>query len=273
MVVQKNTQAIETLPAGTEPPRIGRALTVGFKTIRQDLKGVLLVTLGFILIIGLISAGPFLIVMLIDFQLEAFHAVIACVVLFLSGWTMLTLFIGYIGWADARRTGQKPGLSYIFKTTRNNLGNSLQWSFSYLIIDIFLWWITFMILFYSPERPLLPETGRIGEVIGIVFAFIQPVSFLPLLLARPFLFIIAGLSGWAIARGVAFNSSIIWALRRIKKNIIYWYVAGLILSSCESVGGWTFIIGYLFTVPFVFIAVSELASQGPSEVENHPADV
>ncbi len=273
MVVQKNTQAVEALPVGTEPPRIGRALTVGWKTIRQDPKGVLLVTLGFILILGLISAGPLLIVMLIDFQLEAFRAVIACVVLFLSGWAMLTFFIGYIGWADARRTGQRPGLSYIFKTTRNNLWDSLQWSFSYLIIIIAIWLTVQGINMAIPPQPLPEETGGFREVLGILFSSYNPVSFLPLIILRPLIFIITGLSGWAIAKGVKFNESVLWAVRRISSNFFLWYFSGVILFSCDVFGYITLLLGYIITMPFVFISVTELASQGPSDVENHPEDV
>ncbi|MCK4719430.1 zinc ribbon domain-containing protein, partial [bacterium] len=88
-------------PEKTVPPRIGRALTLGWDIMMQDIVGVILVALAFILL-SLLSAIPIL----------GYFIVVA-------------LQVGMIGWAEERRRGIQSGPGAMVRIALNRFTESL----------------------------------------------------------------------------------------------------------------------------------------------------
>lgn len=235
------------LPDPSIPPRLGRAISIGWEILMQDVVGAMLV----VLVVGLCHMA-----------LSVFS--------YFSLILVIPLQVGFIGWAEARRRGLSPGVRDFFDITFARMGDaiplggvifliSLVYVIPVLILEFTMLGISpfsmpFTIFFSHgtlPPTPTLPSllalaaTGLVG-IAAIIFG--------------PLTFSYMGLAAWAISQGHKFKKSSLWALEKIKKQYYsYWWI-GIVIYFIAGIGVLLCWVGIILSIPLAYIIFAEIAS-------------
>ena len=217
------------LPDPSIAPHLGKALSVAWKILMQDIVGAILTALSYLGIM---------------LMLHLFA---------------IPLLVGFLGWAEMRRRGQPAGCGPIFTITEWNFISVVLWSLVmvgftalFLLLPMLVWFggaLGQSLLGYPYSGiPLAPTWD------GLVY-LLQLVSFALV----PILMSLGALWGWAIAVGHPFGESFGWAFRRIRARFFRWWLAGFVLGIVLAVGLCLCGVGLLVALPFVMIAWAVMA--------------
>jgi hypothetical protein len=243
-------------PEITVPPRIGRALTLGWDIMMQDIVGVILVALAFILL-SLLSVIPIL----------GYFIVVA-------------LQVGMIGWAEERRRGIQSGPGAMVRIALNRFTESLLLALVLIAVSIvitlplFIAYFGFFISIITAAVTASSSSSHSVSSIPYPTLLMGPVMLL-LAIAWVFIFGLVGgpliasmqsMVAWGIANGKSFQESLAWAWERMKSNVLGWWIAGFVINIISGLGVYLCYVGMLITYPWSVLSWAVIVSDsGESE--------
>ncbi len=248
-------------PEITVPPRIGRALTLGWDIQMQDIVGVILVTLAFILL-SLLSAIPII----------GYFLVIA-------------LQVGMIGWAEERRRGLQSGPGAMVRIALNRFTESVLLALVLIAVSIVITLPLFIAYFWFFWSIITAAVTASSSSSGSISSIPYPALLMGpamLLLAIFWVFILGFVGGpliasmqsmvaWGIANGRSFQESLAWAWERMKSNVLGWWIAGFVISLISGLGTYLCYVGILITYPWSVLSWAVIVSdRGESESLGKP---
>jgi hypothetical protein len=236
------------LPDVDVPPRVGRAISIAWEILMQDVVGGIVVALIFFAIsIGISLVLPF-----------ANYLIIGI------------LQVGFLSWAAERRRGIPSGIGTVINVSIKKfpdailvgllmLGIGLIIAIPLLIayFSFFSSIINGMFIGHSTPGPPMPPTpsnllGPIGLVFGIIWALVLGI------IVSPALYSFQSLALWAIVQDRPFKEACSWAWARVKKNYFGWWLAGIEINFIAGMGALACYIGVLFTFPLAMLAWAEV---------------
>jgi hypothetical protein len=234
------------LPDPNVPPRLSRALSLGWEMLMDDV------------VSGVVTSLIFVVLSSVGSQIA------------IIGDLLITapLTVGFMGWAEARRQALPGSQGALFSV-----------GYKYFRSSIYLRLVSYLVAVAGtiPAGILaFGFTSLLGGLTGnpsptpTFNPALTLLTFIPigiLVLIAPSLTSMITLSSWAIARGVPFKPAFGWAWQRIKKYPIRWWWAGLVGTLASSIGLILLFVGVFLTVPWIALASAEIASY-----EGEPSD-
>ncbi len=235
------------LPDPSVPPRIARALSIGWELHSKDVwNGVLVAFLFSIICYAISSVLPILNIFLI-----------------------VAMTVGFIAWAEERRRGLRGDVGTMFRVGFNRFVDALVLG----LVLMGIWMVAMVPVIFAYAFTVMgavfaaiiagAQAAKDGP--GILLAF--PPLFIGVILMLLFwFFVIIGpivesltmMVSWAIANGITFGDSVNWAWERLKRHFFGWWLAGLVLSIITILGTLACYIGVWFTMPWGYLAWAEI---------------
>lgn len=237
-------------PEITVPPRIGRALAVGWDIQMQDIVGVILVALAFFAL-NLLSAIPIL----------GYFLVVA-------------LQVGMIGWAEERRRGIQNGPGAMVRIALNRFTESVLLALVLIVVSLVIMlplFIAYFWFFWSIITTAVTASSSSSTSTSLIMLPALLMGDAMLLLAMGWVFIFGLVGGpliasmqsmvaWGIANGRTFQESLAWAWERIKSNVLGWWIAGFVLNIISGLGVYLCYVGMLITYPWSVLSWAVIVS-------------